>query len=48
MDRFSPRGSIEKVSQRQINKQVKSEALNIEDIVKSTILYHFDNIKKYA
>ena len=49
MDKFSPRGTIEKVSQRQINKQVKIKSLNIEDIediVKSTILYHFDNIKK--
>jgi hypothetical protein len=47
MDRFSPRGTIEKVNYRQIVRQVKSELLNIEEIVKSTILYHFENIKMY-
>ena len=45
MDRYKPRGSIEKVSCRDINRMVKIESCDIEDVIKSTVLYHFENIK---
>jgi hypothetical protein len=47
MDRFKPRGSIEKVRCRDINKAVKNEKCDIEDVVETTITYHFENICKY-
>jgi uncharacterized protein (DUF3820 family) len=45
-DRFRPCGTIEKVSQREINYKVNSEKLDIADTIENTIMYHFENIKK--
>ena len=47
MAKFKPRGTIKIVSQREINEQVKLKNIdeNIEEIIKNTILYHFENIK---
>jgi hypothetical protein len=47
MDRFKPRGSIEKVRCKDINKAVKNERCNIENDIRLTILHHFNTIKTY-
>jgi hypothetical protein len=44
MDKFKPRGSIEKIKCNIIKKTLK-EKVDIENEIQNTILYHFENIK---
>jgi len=48
MDSFKPRGDITKVSQRLIKCQLaETGKLDIQEVIHSTILYHFENIKRH-
>ena len=46
MDRFKPKGTIEKIGERIIKKDFEEQALDVKEIIKSTILCHFEDIKK--
>lgn len=47
MDKYKPRGTIEKIGERKIKENVEEEAWEVAEIIKETILYHFQNIKLY-
>ena len=47
MRKFKPRGDITKVNQHLINRQVRyGEKLDIQDEIQTTIIHHFENIRK--
>jgi hypothetical protein len=47
MNRYNPRGTIEKIGYRVISKEVNNNSIDIENEIENTIRFHFENIKRF-
>jgi hypothetical protein len=45
MNKYKPRGTIEKVGERDIKKNYYENAWEVANIIEDTIYYHFENIR---